>query len=129
MTPVNGRQDPLREASEPIRSQQNGIGPGSQAALGETLGVERVVKVLQRRKWWVIYSILFMTLTIVILTSRQEKQYTATASLLFGHPATSVLNNSGAVDPTREAATNLSLVGLPAVAARAATIAKNGTTS
>jgi succinoglycan biosynthesis transport protein ExoP len=79
-----------------------------------------------RRRWAVIVlCALVVPATAVALSLRQEKQYTASASLLFRDPQfDQKLFGSTAfqpsIDPAREAATNVKLVSLETVAARTA---------
>lgn len=117
--PQTGRtEDGLR--AEPLASPL-GEPPAGGASPGGVLGV------LRRRKWWILQALVVVPLLVGLATSRQEKEYTATAGLLFRDPPTSVLNPSFA-DPTRQAATNSSLVVLPTIAARAAELAGPGYT-
>jgi len=90
-------------------------------AHGESGSLEHVLGVVRRRKWWIVQAVVIVPLLAFLLTSRQEKEYTATAGLLFRDPPQSILNASVS-DPTRDAATNAALVVLPAVAERAATL-------
>src|SRR3954453_14383076 len=105
---------PAVERPGPVSAGDRNRGPVRRAPT--PTGIERLAEVLLRRKWWVILSIVFITLLAMILTSRQEKQYSATASLLFRDTSSQVLNSSGVIDPTRQGATNASLVALPALA-------------
>jgi polysaccharide biosynthesis transport protein len=79
-----------------------------------------------RRRWWVV-ALGFITVigAAVAFSLLQEKEYSAEASLLFRDPqldqklfGSTFLEESA--DPAREAATNVSLVSLDAVAVRTA---------
>lgn len=125
---VNARtDDPLLRVERRGSQLPSDIGTGSSRNGSNNL--ELFWAVLQRRKWWVLGSILLMTALVLLLTSQQQKQYTANASLLLREPTSTILNPSGVSDPTRQGATNASLVVLPAIAERAAGIARNNTTA
>ncbi len=78
-----------------------------------------------RRQWWVIVLVAAIAAAgAYVLAKREEKKYTATSGLLFlsSHldqelVGKQIVDNT---DPSRQAATNLSLVELPTVAADAA---------
>ncbi len=75
-----------------------------------------------RRQWWIILAAALIVGTVAYLYSNaQEKQYTATASVLF-QPDVEASADQGRdfVDPEREAATNEALLSLPGVARGAA---------
>jgi len=76
--------------------------------------LEYVAHVLRRR--WVVFAVALVTVPLMafLISESKEKQYTATATLLFQS------GNTSTVDPTREAATNEALASLPVVAVRAA---------
>jgi tyrosine-protein kinase len=79
--------------------------------------------VLRRRAGLILLCAAIATVAAVGVSLVQEKQYSASASLLFRNPgfAESLFGNSvttPATDPTREAATNEKLVGLEIVAKR-----------
>lgn len=78
------------------------------------------MRILSRRKWWVLQGLVIVPAVVAVLTLRQEEQYTGTASMLFRDAATSVLNDTsgGFVDPSREKATADALIVLPVVAER-----------
>jgi succinoglycan biosynthesis transport protein ExoP len=82
-----------------------------------------VIAVLRRRAGLIVLCVVIATAGAVGLSVLQEKQYSASASLLFRNPgfAESLFGNAvttPATDPTREAATNEKLVGLEIVAKR-----------
>ena len=79
---------------------------------------------LRRRAGLILMCVAITTVAAVAISLLQEKQYSASASLLFRNPgfAENLFGNSTespATDPTREAATNEKLVGLEIVAKRA----------
>jgi tyrosine-protein kinase len=81
------------------------------------------IAVLRRRAGLILLCVAIATVGAVGFSLAQEKQYSASASLLFRNPgfAESLFGNSvttPATDPTREAATNEKLVGLKIVAKR-----------
>jgi len=81
------------------------------------------ISVLRRRAGLILLCVAIATVAAVGVSLVQEKQYSASASLLFRNPgfAESLFGNSvttPATDPTREAATNEKLVGLEIVAKR-----------
>jgi polysaccharide biosynthesis transport protein len=81
--------------------------------------------ILRRRAWLILVCAVVVTLVAVGISLLQEKEYSASAALLFRNTqsAENLFNTNGgttpAVDPTREAATNQELVGLKVVARRA----------
>jgi capsular exopolysaccharide synthesis family protein len=78
--------------------------------------IEQAWRIIRRRKIIVLQALIGVPLIALALTLTQEKEYTATATLLFRETPTAVGEASGVVDPTREAATNGELVALPVVA-------------
>ena len=81
------------------------------------------IAVLRRRAGLILLCVAVATAAAVGISLVKEKQYSASASLLFRNPgfAESLFGNSvttPATDPTREAATNEKLVGLEIVAKR-----------
>jgi len=85
----------------------------------------RVVVAL-RRRWWVIVLVAAVAgVGAYVLASRKPDMYTASAALLFQDSQLDqkLFGNQviSSTDPTREAATNQSLVDLPTVAQRVAT--------
>jgi polysaccharide biosynthesis transport protein len=82
-----------------------------------------VIAVMRRRAGLILLCVVIATVGAVGISLLQQKQYSASASLLFRNPgfAESLFGNSVATpstDPTREAATNEKLVGLEIVAKR-----------
>jgi polysaccharide biosynthesis transport protein len=82
-----------------------------------------VIAVLRRRAGLILMCVVVATVGAVGISLLQEKQYSASASLLFRNPgfAESLFGNAvttPATDPTREAATNEKLVGLEILAKR-----------
>lgn len=74
---------------------------------------EDALRVLRRRKFAVIAAIVSVPLAAFLFSMTQEERYTSTATLLF--ESTTVT-----ADPSREAATNAELAGLPIIAVRTA---------
>jgi capsular exopolysaccharide synthesis family protein len=87
--------------------------------------LERILALLRRRWWLIVGCTVVFALLGLGLSLQQEKQYSATAELLFRDPGyaqdlfgTSVTQQNA--DPAREAATNEKLVGLSVIAKRTA---------
>jgi succinoglycan biosynthesis transport protein ExoP len=80
---------------------------------------EQALRIVRRRKWVILQAIIAIPLIAFVFSLSQTKEYTATATLLFRQPP-SALAETSIADPTREAATNGELVGLPVVAEKAA---------
>src|SRR4051794_23997333 len=84
-----------------------------------------MLRVLRRRGWVLVLTVGLLTGAAVGLSVAQQKEYSASASLLFRDPeldqklfgSTSL---SSSTDPQREAATNVTLVSLEVVAERTA---------
>jgi succinoglycan biosynthesis transport protein ExoP len=86
---------------------------------------ERVVAILRRRAKLIALSLVVVGAAAFGISELQQKEYSATASLLFRNPgyAEDLFGTSSTItssDPTREAATNEKLVGLKVVGVRAA---------
>jgi polysaccharide biosynthesis transport protein len=81
--------------------------------------IEQALRIVRRRKWIVLQAMIAVPLMAFALSVRQEKEYTATATLLFRETPAVLEESSVLRDPTREAATNGELVALPEVAAKA----------
>jgi non-specific protein-tyrosine kinase len=81
--------------------------------------LEQALRIVRRRKWVVLQALIAVPLMALALSARQEKQYTATATLLFRETPAVLEETSVLRDPTREAATNGELVALPVVATQA----------
>jgi polysaccharide biosynthesis transport protein len=99
----------------------NGRAPKEIEAEKSDLG--GVIAVLRRRAGLIVLCVVIATVGAVGFSLAQEKEYSASASLLFRNPgfAESLFGSSvttPATDPTREAATNEKLVGLEIVAKR-----------
>jgi capsular exopolysaccharide synthesis family protein len=95
--------------------------------------LERFLRILRRRRFVIIGAFLVVTAAALANSLTQEKQYTASSSLLFRDPAidrtlfkTYPPPNS---DPASLRATNERLVSLPAVAGRTAERLGGGTTA
>jgi capsular exopolysaccharide synthesis family protein len=71
-----------------------------------------IAQTIRRRIWVVLICLVIAIVGSLVLTLRQEKQYSATAALL--------LRPSAAVEPQRTIETNLQLLSLPAIAYRTA---------
>lgn len=82
--------------------------------------LEQAWRIIRRRKIIVLQALIGVPLIALALTLTQDKEYTATATLLFRETPAAVGEGGGVVDPTREAATNGELVALPVVAEEAA---------
>lgn len=82
--------------------------------------IEQALRIVRRRKVIVLQALIGVPLIALALSLTQEKEYTATATLLFRDTPASIGETTGVVDPTREAATNGELVALPVVADEAA---------
>jgi capsular exopolysaccharide synthesis family protein len=97
--------------------------PGGWQPPEETL-VEQIGQILRRRKWVVLQALVIVTVIAFAYSEHQSTQYTAKSGLLFGSPTQGILPNSAssnaALDPTGQAATNGSLLSLPAVSTFAA---------
>lgn len=90
----------------------------------ETL-LEQLWRTVRYRKWVVLQALILIPLAALLFSLAQTKQYTATSSVLFRDSSTNPLGDQtgGAiVDPTREAATNTQLLGLPIIAERASQV-------
>lgn len=81
--------------------------------------LEQAWRIVRRRKWIVLQALIAVPLMALALSARQEKEYTATATLLFRETPAVLEESSVLRDPTREAATNGELVALPVVAQKA----------
>jgi capsular exopolysaccharide synthesis family protein len=78
--------------------------------------LEKTLRIVRSHKWAILQALVIIPAVALLLSLQQEKQYTATASLLFN---TSDIG-SGPVDFSREATTNEELLQLPVVAQRTA---------
>jgi polysaccharide biosynthesis transport protein len=82
--------------------------------------LEQVLRIMRRRKFVVLQALVLVPALALLFSLTQEKQYTATATLLFRQAPSGPEEGETVIDPTREAATNGQLVGLPVVADKAA---------
>ena len=113
----------------------NGREPSPGALSGPAQGVtetsvstnlEQLLLMLRRRWRLVLACVVLVAAAAVGFSLLQRNQYTASASLLFSNTQFDQelfganFTSSSAIDPTREAATNIDLVALPTVAARTA---------
>lgn len=93
----------------------SGAAPGDQE---ETL-TEQLLRLTKERKWVILQALVVVLAAAFLYVSQKEREYTASASLLFtGSLQTST--EAGAFDPSRVAATNAALIELPAVSSYAA---------
>jgi succinoglycan biosynthesis transport protein ExoP len=97
--------------------------PASQETDQRQMDLGGVLAVLRRRAGLIVLCVAIATVGALGISLLQEKQYSASASLLFRNPgfAENLFGNSAsttATDPTREAATNEKLVALEIVAKR-----------
>jgi polysaccharide biosynthesis transport protein len=76
---------------------------------------EQALTILRRRKLVVLVALIFVPLAAYLVSSSKEKQYTATATLLFESG-----EEGAGVEATRIAATNEILAGLPVIAVKTA---------
>jgi capsular exopolysaccharide synthesis family protein len=74
--------------------------------------ISRILRVIRRRLWIVVLCLVVTTGAAVLLTVRAEDRYESTSGILV----------TGGAEPQRNAETNLQLLSLPSVAARAAEI-------
>jgi receptor protein-tyrosine kinase len=98
----------------PARRSFTGGGPWPDQ---ETV-LETLVRLVKTR-WWIILSSLIIVPAVALAFSLlQDKQYTATANLLFRETAGRLpdATDNNIVDPARVAATNEELVSLPVIA-------------
>lgn len=110
---TDSRTTPARRGRLP-EPRASGDGTGE-----ETL-TEQLLRIITRRKWIIVQALIVVVLATIAYTMQQEKEYTASASLLFQDTLRGDAATFTPTDPTREAATNGALVRLPAVAEYAA---------
>ena len=99
--------------------------PPTQNDSSRQADLERVLAILQRRAGLIVLCFVVTAGAAFGFSELQQKQYSASASLLFRNPgfAEDLFGTTATAAnpvPTREAATNVKLVGLNVVAARAA---------
>ncbi len=82
--------------------------------------LEQLLRIVRRRKWIVLQALVVVPVLALLFSLTQEDEYTATATLLFRQAPNATSESETVIDPTREAATNGQLVGLPVVADKAA---------
>ncbi len=82
--------------------------------------IEQLLRIVRRRKWVVLQALIVVPLIALAFSLSQEDQYTASATLLFRQAPDGLEEGETVIDPTREAATNGQLVGLPVIAEKAA---------
>jgi capsular exopolysaccharide synthesis family protein len=118
---INRDPAPVRPGAGSRRPSTGDPGGGG-SALDSALGI-------LRRRWKIILaSTLIVAAVAYLYSSRQEKQYSTTASILFQEDVSAVDNGgSDFTDPQREAATNEALLSLPVVATNAARLLGGGT--
>jgi Mrp family chromosome partitioning ATPase/capsular polysaccharide biosynthesis protein len=83
------------------------------------------VRALRRRLWVVVACLIIVPTAALVVSLAKDKEYKATASLLFRQPKIDEVVAAGTIfadisDPNRFAVTNLELIKLDAVASRAA---------
>ena len=99
--------------------------PQSPEDSGQQTDLKKAITVLRRRAWLIALCVVVAAAAAFGFSKLQDKQYSASASLLFRNPGFaedlfgSTPTGSG-LNATREAATNQKLVGLRIVGARAA---------
>jgi len=94
---------------------------------GAESAFDSALEILQRRWKIILASIVLVAGVAYLYSSRQEKQYSTTASILFRDDVEAVAGGgSDFTDPEREAATNEALLSLPVVANGAARILGDG---
>jgi capsular exopolysaccharide synthesis family protein len=82
--------------------------------------VEQALRIARRRKWVILQATIVVPILALVFSLSQTKEYTATATLLFRSSPATATESTSITDPSREAATNGELVGLPVVSERAA---------
>jgi capsular exopolysaccharide synthesis family protein len=78
--------------------------------------LEKTLRIVRSHKWAILQALVIIPALALVLTLQQDKQYTATSSLLFNSNDV----GTGPVDFSREATTNEELLQLPVVAQRTA---------
>lgn len=90
---------------------------GWQPEQEETL-TEQLLRLAKSRKWVIVQAVAIVVAAALLYVSQQEREYTASASLLF--TGTLQTASDAPFDPARVAATNSALIQLPAVSSYAA---------
>jgi tyrosine-protein kinase len=81
--------------------------------------LDQALRIVRRRKLVVLQALIVVPLLALLFSLAQDKEYTASATLLFRAPELPSESNT-VIDPVRTAATNTELVALPVVAERTA---------
>lgn len=81
--------------------------------------IETAVRILRRRKLVVLVALIGVPVLAYIFTAGKEKEYQATATLLFREEPAVLGETQPVVDPTREAETTAEIVALPVIAENA----------
>ena len=94
------RPSPENAWGEPSKEGQSGGGEGA---------LEYAMRIIRRR--WLVFVVALVSVPLIafLVSASKEKLYTAKATLLF-------VSGDSSEDPTRVAATNEALAGLPVVA-------------
>jgi len=109
---------------QPAAGRPGGAPPGR-----PTEGALETAWRIFRRHWLIVLQAVVVTAALaVFLSSSREKQYTASASLLFGTAPETILGTGGFVDENRQAATNEGLLKLGVVAESASALLDGRTT-
>lgn len=92
---------------------------------GERLDLRQLLLVVRRRWWLAVVCMCLVAGAALLFSLSEQKQYTATSSLLLrdvslGQELLTPAVSMPAVDPTRQEETNIQLVSSPAVAAQTA---------
>lgn len=98
---------------------------------GQGLDLRTALITLRRRAWLIVLCFVVVTAAALGFSLAQQKQYSATAALLFRDPGFGQTLFGGAdvqptSDPTREAATNVNLASLRIVSQRTANALDHG---
>jgi capsular exopolysaccharide synthesis family protein len=81
--------------------------------------IETAVRILRRRKLVVLAALIGVPILAFLFTASKEKEYEATATLLFREEPAVLGEAQSVVDPTREAETTAEIVALPVIAENA----------
>lgn len=91
--------------------------------------LDQFARIIRRRKWVILQATIAVPVIALLFSLSQEKEYTATATLLFRSPPVAVAESNQVVDPTREFNTTVELLGLPVIAEEAEKLLDNGTSA